>query len=128
MHMAWVRAVCGRLKSDYRSSASIVYNNFPWPESIDKQRANIETAAQGVLDAKSEFQSATLSDLYDPLAMPAGLLKAHQVLDRAVDSAYGKTAWKSESERVVFLFGLYEKVTTMFATAKAARKRRRVAS
>jgi hypothetical protein len=126
MHMAWVRAVCGRLKSDYRYSAGIVYNNFPWPEPTEKQRAAIEKAAQGVLDARAQFPDSSLADLYDPLAMPPPLVKAHQVLDHVVDAAYGKTSFQSEAERVAFLFGLYEKLTSMFPTEKkAARKRRK---
>src|SRR3546814_8496009 len=89
MHMAWLRNVGGRLKSDYRYSAGIVYNNFPWPEAVDdKYRTAIETAAQSVLDARAKFPDATLADLYDPLTMPPALVKAHQQLDKAVDAAY----------------------------------------
>lgn len=123
MHMAWVRGVAGRLKSDYRYSASIVYNNFPWPTATDKQRASIEAAAQGVLDVRATFAGASYADLYQPLSMPASLVRAHQAVDRAVDAAYGKTAWKGEAERVAFLFGLYEKLTTMFVIAKTSRRR-----
>lgn len=111
MHMAWTRAVCGRLKSDYQYSAGIVYNNYPWPDPTEKQQAAIETAAQGVLDARAHFPSATLADLYDPLTMPPELVKAHQTLDRSVDAAYGKTAFKSEAERVAFLFERYQQLT-----------------
>lgn len=125
MHMAWVRSVCGRLESRYRYSKDIVYNNFPWPELTDKQRAAIETAAQGVLDARAKFPESSLADLYDPLAMPPELVKAHQALDRAVDAAYGKTNFQSEAERVAFLFGLYEKLTSMFPAEKKAGRRRR---
>ena len=125
MHMAWVRAVCGRLKSDYRYSAGIVYNNFPWPEPTDKQRTAIEQAAQGVLDARAQFPESSLADLYDPLAMPPDLVKAHQTLDHAVDVAYGKTSFQSEAERVAFLFGLYEKLTSMFPTEKKVVRKRR---
>jgi hypothetical protein len=119
MHMAWVRAVCGRLKSDYRYSAGIVYNNFPWPDPSDKQRAAIETAAQTVLDARAQFPNATLADLYDPLTMPPELLKAHQALDRAVDAAYGVKGFKSEAERVAFLFERYQALTSLLPEAKA---------
>jgi len=112
MHMAWTRAVCGRLESRYRYSAGIVYNNFPWPSPTDKQRHAIEAAAQGVLDARSDYPGASLADLYDPLSMPANLLKAHQNLDRAVDAAYGvrsaSSRWKTEAERVGFLFETYQ--------------------
>jgi hypothetical protein len=107
MSMAWVRSVCGRLKSDYRYSAGIVYNNFPWPEPTEKQRAAIEAAAQGVLNARAKFPDSTLADLYDPLTMPPELVEAHRVLDRAVDAAYGKSSFGSEAERVSFLFDRY---------------------
>lgn len=110
MHMTWMRAVCGRMKSDYQYSAGIVYNNFPWPEPTGKQQAVIEAAAQGVLDARAKFPISTLADLYDPLTMPPGLVKAHQALDRAVDAAYGKTAFKTEAERVAFLFERYQQL------------------
>ena len=111
MHNAWMRAVCGRLKSDYRYSAGIVYNNFPWPEPSDIQQATIEAAAQGVLDARAKFPTSTLADLYDPLTMPPELVKAHQALDRAVDVAYGKTNFKTEAERVAFLFVRYKQLS-----------------
>jgi len=123
MHNAWMRTVCGRLKSDYRYSAGIVYNNFPWPENpTEKQRQAIETAAQNVLDARDKFPGSSLADLYDPLTMPPVLLKAHQTLDRAVDAAYGKTNFKSEAERVAFLFELYSKYTSLFAQEKSKRQ------
>jgi hypothetical protein len=88
VHMAWMRAVCGRLKSDYRYSGSIVYNNFPWPDATDLQKANIEKSAQTVLDARAKFPDNSLADLYDPLTMPPELLKAHQTLDRNVMKLY----------------------------------------
>jgi len=123
MHMAWLRNVGGRLKSDYRYSAGIVYNNFPWPEPLDaKARAAIEAAAQGVLDARAQFPGSTLADLYDPLTMPPALVKAHQQLDRAVDAAYvavEKTAGRkppklgSDAERVAFLFERYQALTSL---------------
>jgi len=100
MHMAWVRAVCGRLESRYRYSAGIVYNNYPWPESAtEKQRAAVEAAAQAVLDARAQYPTATLADLYDPLTMPAPLLKAHQALDRAVDRCYRPEPFASDRHR-----------------------------
>lgn len=112
LHMAWVKAVCGRLKSDYRYSKDIVYNNFPWPENPSaKHTQAIEEAAQAVLDARVQFPDSTLADLYDPLTMPPALLKAHQALDKAVDAAYGKTNFKSEAERVAFLFERYQVLT-----------------
>ncbi|MBW6511636.1 MAG: hypothetical protein K0A93_05890 [Desulfuromonadaceae bacterium] len=117
MHNSWMRAVCGRLKSDYRYSSGIVYNNFPWPTPTEKQQATIEAAAQSVLDARAQFPNATLADLYDPLTMPSPLVKAHQTLDRAVDAAYGKTTFKSEAERVAFLFERYQQLVAPLATA-----------
>lgn len=114
MHMDWMRVVCGRMKSDYQYSVSIVYNNFPWPESAtNDQRTKVEECAQAVLDARQGHldNGATLADLYDPLYMPAPLLKAHQNLDRAVDRCYRKEKFDTERERVEFLFGLYEALT-----------------
>lgn len=110
MHNAWTRTVCGRLKSDYRYSAGIVYNNFPWPENPkDSQKQAIVNGAQAVLDAREQFPDSSLADLYDPLTMPPVLLKAHNKLDKAVDAAYGKTKFATEADRVAFLFELYEK-------------------
>jgi len=109
MHMSWVRHVCGRLKSDYRYSKDIVYNNFPWPENPNEEKVKaIESAAQEVLDVRAKYTDSSLADLYDPLTMPADLVKAHQNLDRAVDAAYGKRTFNSSAERMEFLFGLYE--------------------
>jgi hypothetical protein len=110
MHMAWVKNICGRLKSDYRYSKDIVYNNYPWPENpSDKQVKAIEIAAQNVLDARAQFPNSSLADLYDPLTMPPALIKAHNALDKAVDLAYRPQAFTSEANRMVFLFELYEK-------------------
>jgi len=109
MHMAWTRYVCGRLKSDYRYSKDIVYNNFPFPNPTEKQKAEIEKFSQEVLDARLKFPTSSLADLYDPLAMPKDLLKAHQKLDKAVESAYGRT-FDNDSERVAYLFELYQKL------------------
>ncbi|MGR3913114.1 MAG: class I SAM-dependent DNA methyltransferase, partial [Gammaproteobacteria bacterium] len=112
MHMAWMRAVCGRLGSGYRYSASIVYNNFPWPKNpAAKQTADIKSAAQAVLNARALFPDSTLADLYDPAAMPPRLLKAHQKLDKAVDRAYRPAAFPTEAARVAFLFDLYRQYT-----------------
>ncbi len=124
MHMAWVRAVCGRLKSDYRYSAGIVYNNFPWPDAPDdKARQAIEAAAQAVLDARAQFPDATLADLCDPLTMPPVLLKAHQKLNAAVDRAYGKTSFKNDAERVAFLFQRYQALTSLLPAAPTKSRR-----
>jgi len=126
MHMAWTRQVCGRIKGDYRYSNKIVYNNFPWPENpTEKQKQAIETAAQGVLDARAQFPNSSLADLYDPLTMPPVLLKAHQTLDRAVDAAYGKTNFQTEAQRVAFLFELYQRYTSLFATEKPKRRNKK---
>ncbi len=127
MHMAWVRYVCGRLKSDYRYSAGIVYNNYPWPQSVtDKQRSAVETAAQAVLNARAQYPTSTLADLYDPLTMPAPLLQAHQALDRAVDRCYRPEPFPSDRHRVEYLFALYEKLTApLVAAAKPTRKGRK---
>src|SRR3989344_3215486 len=113
MHMAWLRQVCGRMKSDYRYSNELVYNNFPWPENpTNEQKKTIDTAAQAVLDARRQFPAATLADLYDTETMPKALLNAHQVLDRAVDHCYGAKKFASESARLEFLFALYEKYSS----------------
>jgi hypothetical protein len=122
MHNAFMRFTCGRLKSDFRYSNTIVYNNYPWPgfagEALsDKHRKAIEQAAQCVLDARAQFASSSLADLYDPLTMPPALLKAHQKLDAAVDAAYqpsgGKKSYTSDAERVAFLFELYQPITSL---------------
>ncbi len=113
IHMAWVKQVCGRMKSDYRYSNKLVYNNFAWPESpTDKQKANVEAKAQAVLDARAEHPNSSLADLYDPLTMPPNLSKAHNELDRAVELCYRPKAFTSDRERVEFLFELYEKITS----------------
>jgi hypothetical protein len=130
MHMAWVRTVCGRLKSDFRYTNEIVYNNFPWPvDATDAQRAAIAKAAQGVLDARAAFPDATLADLYDPLSAPPALVKAHQALDRTVDAAYvssgGKKTWASDAERVAFLFELYQRMTSLLPAVSAPKKRKK---
>jgi hypothetical protein len=114
MHMSWMRTVCGRIKSDYRYSAIIVYNNFPWPlNPSDKKKKVIEEKAQAVLDARNQFPDSTLADLYNPLTMPPALSKAHQALDKAVDGAYGRKVFKTEAERVAFLFELYQQYTCL---------------
>lgn len=134
MHMAWVRNVCGRLKSDFRYSKDIVYNNFPWPDiADDKNRIAIEIAAQGVLDARTKFPDSTLADLYDFLTMPSILVKAHQQLDKAVDAAYlidersaGRKPPKlsTDAERVSFLFERYQALTSLLPAAKSATTKR----
>ena len=110
VHMAWMRVVCGRLKSDYRYSASIVYNNFPWPTPTEAQKAKIEQTAQAILDARNKFPDCSLADLYDEAAMPPDLRKAHQENDRTVMAAYGFNIKMSESECVAELFKMYQKM------------------
>ena len=132
------------MKSDFRYSKDIVYNNFPWPEIPENSKKNpplapahkaqaaIEIAAQGVLDARAQFQQgehpASLADLYDPLTMPPALLRAHQKLDAAVDAAYalcgGKKTWKNDAERVAFLFERYQRITSLL-TASQPKPRKR---
>ncbi|BCB26248.1 methylase [Sulfurimicrobium lacus] len=147
MHMAWLGTVGGHLKSDFRYSGSMVYNTFPWPDLPSPpaplppagegskspspvggggvgERGRIETAAQAVLDARAQFPDASLADLYDPLTMPPALLKAHQALDKAVDAAYGKTGFKSEAERVAFLFERYQKITSLLPSASSEKTRK----
>lgn len=126
MHMAWVRAVCGRLESRYRYSAGIVYNNFPWPqEPAQGQIASIAQAAKAVLDARAAYPDSTLAELYDPAMMPAPLATAHQALDRAVDAAYGKKGFKSDADRVAFLFQRYQEITSLLPSQKAKKAARR---
>jgi hypothetical protein len=124
MHMAWVKAVCGRLKSDFRYSKDIVYNNYPWPDNPSDNRVEaIETAAQKVLDTRLQFPNSSLADLYDPLTMPPALVKAHNELDKAVDLAYRPQPFTSEANRMVFLFELYEKYTADLFTKEKPKKK-----
>jgi len=111
VHMAWIRSVCGRLKSDYRYSKDIVYNNFLWPEATNEQKEQVEKLAQVVLDARANYPDSSLADLYDPLAMPPELLKAHQNLDRAVMKLYGfSVKGFSEADCVAALMERYQKL------------------
>jgi len=139
-----------RFKSDYRYSKDIVYNNFPWPEiqansnspqpplkvrggeakpggvmPNDKLVAAIEAAAQSVLDARAAHPDSSLADLYDPVAMPPDLRKAHQTLDKAVDAAYERKNFSSDAERVAFLFELYHKYTSLLPSPEKPVKRRK---
>ena len=112
VHMAWMRAVCGRLKSDYSYSINVVYNNFPWPTPTEQQKAKIEQTAKAILDARALYPDSSLADLYDDLTMPPELRKAHQANDRAVMDAYGfikgTAARTSESACVAELMKLYQ--------------------
>ncbi len=112
VHMAWMRTVCGRLKSDYRYSKDIVYNNFPWPTPTDAQKAAIEHTAQAILDARALYPDCSLADLYDEVTMPVELRRAHQANDKAVMQAYG--FWgsvKTESDCVARLMEMYAGMT-----------------
>jgi hypothetical protein len=125
-HMTWVKTVCGRLKSDYRYSNTIVYNNFPWPENpTEKQIKVIEEKAQQVLDSRLSYPNSSLADLYNPLTMPPTLTKAHNELDKAVDLAYRRTPFTSEANRMVYLFELYEKYTADLFTKEKVNKSRK---
>ncbi|MEI6234788.1 MAG: DNA methyltransferase [Planctomycetota bacterium] len=127
MHMAWVRVVCGRIKSDYRYSSNLVYNNFPWPENVtEKHKTAIETAAEHVLAVRTQCleMGSTLAEIYNPLAMPPKLVKAHAKLDAAVDKAYPKAPFENDQQRIELLFYLYEKLTSPLLPV-ASKKRRR---
>lgn len=108
IHMAWTKVVCGRMKSDYRYSKDIVYNNFPWPKPTEKQKAKIEETAQAVLNARALYPDCSLADLYDETAMPLELRKAHQANDYAVMQAYGFDSKMTENEIVAELFRMYK--------------------
>lgn len=113
VHMAWMRAVCGRLKSDYRYSKDIVYNNFPWCNPTDTQKARIEQTAQGILDARALYPDSSLADLYDELTMPPELRRAHRQNDRAVMQAYGfDVKTMTESSCVAELMKLYRQMVS----------------
>jgi len=129
MHMAWMRTTAGRMKSDYSYTNQITYNNFPWPDCRSGALAaknagdnrdegvaptnRVELAAQAVLDARAVHTNASLADLYDPLTMPANLLKAHQQLDKAVDAAYNYKGANTDAARVAFLFERYQAITSL---------------
>ena len=111
LHMAWVRVVCGRMKSDYSYSAAVVYNNFPWPSPTEEQKTKIEQTAQGVLNARDLFPECTLAELYNPMTMPIELRRAHRANDAAVLEAYGFPKDATESDIVARLFKMYEELT-----------------
>ncbi len=120
MHMAWVKTVCGRLKSDFRYSKDIVYNNYPFPQQASEaHKKKVEEAAQLVLDTRAKYTNSSLADLYDPLSTPPDLVKAHQQLDKAVDLCYRPQGFINELARIEYLFGLYEQITApMFKVEK----------
>ena len=126
MHMAWLRHIGGRLKSDYRYSIGLVYNTFPLPPGFaDANTSALEPLAQAVLHARAAHAGATLADLYDPDLMPPNLRRAHQALDRAVDRLYRRKRFTSERERVEYLFALYERMQAPLAAEAAVKPRAR---
>lgn len=137
MHNAWMRTTCGRLKSDYRYSNTIVYNNFPWPEIPPSPPLTkggsaprggilaIEAAAQAILDARALYPESSLADLYDPLTMPPELVKAHTALDKAVDAAYQYKGSKDDAARVAFLFERYQQLTSLLPVTPVKKSRKK---
>jgi hypothetical protein len=125
-HMSWLKHIGGRLKNDYRYSAGLVLNTFPWPSASDQQRGKIESLAQAVLDVRASFKSSTLADLYDPDVMPPELRKAHHALDVAVDRLYRRPSFSGDRERVEHLFTLYEQmISPLTATTKQKKGKQR---
>ena len=128
VHMAWMRAVCGRLKSDYRYSKDVVYNNFPWPKLNDQQKSKIEHTAQAILDARALYPESCMAELYDEVLMPPELRKAHQDNDKAVMQAYGFTkdhpAFSSESACVAELMKMYQQKVQELEQQEATKKKK----
>ena len=124
MHMAWMRAITGRLESRYMYSVGVVYNTFPWPEASPAQRTKIEALAQGILDARSGHPTSSLADLYDPDTMPGNLRKAHAALDTAVDRLYRPAPFASDRDRVEHLFGRYEALVNPLERLGIAKNKR----
>jgi hypothetical protein len=125
MHMSWVRYTCGRLENRYRYSKDLVYNNYPWPENpSEKQKAKVEDAANKILNVREEFPENSLADLYDPVLMPPILVKAHQELDKAVDLCYRPQPFTSDTNRIEYLFELYDKYTNPLIPENDRRERR----
>ena len=130
MHFVWMKYTGGRLESRFQYSSRIVYNNFPWPKTgSDEAQTPIVRAAQGVLDARRKYPGSSLSDLYDAVAMPPDLTRAHQTLDKAVEMAYlagsGRKGFSSDADRVAFLFDLYQKYTSLLLGSESAKPRRK---
>jgi type I restriction-modification system DNA methylase subunit len=124
MHMAWVRIICGRIKSDFRYSNTIVYNNFVWDVNRTEEcQIALTTSAQTILDARNLHPNASLADLYDPLTMPVELVKAHQANNKAVDEAYGYKGGDDDASRVAFLFKRYEELTSLLPATVVKKKR-----
>ena len=111
MHMVWVRAVAGRLKTDYRYSATLCYNTFPFPDITDKQKKNIEYYVNNILAEREKHSDKTMAELYDPDKMPQGLREAHHSLDIAIEKCYRATPFESDEKRLEHLFKRYEIMT-----------------
>ena len=128
MHMAWMRVVTGRMKSDYMYSVAVVYNTFPTPPGFatgKQDLSRLELTARAVLDARAAHPDATLTDLYDPNLMPLNLRRAHQTLDRAVNRLYRRTGFASERERMEHLFMLYERMYEPLRAGTITKPKRR---
>ena len=124
IHMAWVRVVCGRIKSDFRYSNTIVYNNFVWMNQLDDaQLIELNKSAQAILDARNLYPNSSLADLYDPITMPPELVKAHELNNKTVDKAYGYKGADDDASRVAYLFRLYEKQTSLLPPTTVKKKR-----
>ncbi|GAB7265799.1 hypothetical protein DZJ_23490 [Dickeya ananatis] len=128
MHNDWMRLVAGRLKSDYRYSASVVYNPFPWPEVAAIQRKEIEVLAEDVILIREEFPGHTLAELYDPDKMPSKLLTAHQALDTAVDRLYRERPFKDAADRLSCLLARYEALTQKLTVTQAKPRKSRTSA
>ena len=125
IHMAWMRTIGGRTKSDYQYTNTVVYNTFPWPDLTDKAKATLTKTGQAILDARDNHPGATLADLYDPDTMPPDLRKAHRANDLAVDKLYRQKPFESERERVEFLFARYEELRAPLIKAKTKKRRKK---
>jgi hypothetical protein len=127
MHMVWVSVVAGRLKTDYRYSSVLCYNNFPFPEISNKQKENLNLYVFAILDERAKYPSKTLAQLYNPDTVPAGLKKAHQELDEAIEKCYRLQPFKNDTERLEYLFKLYEEMInkdTLFQKEKKTKKKK----
>ena len=124
VHNAWMRAVCGRLETRYQYSGAVVYNNFPWPNPTPEQKKKIEETAQAILDARALYPDCSLADLYDEIAMPPELRKAHQANDKAVMQAYGfDVKTMTESTCVAELMKMYQEMTNKSVETEAVCKK-----
>ena len=125
IHMTWVKYTCGRIKSDFRYSNEMVYNNYPWPkEPSKKNQHKVEEKAQKVLNIRAEFTESSLADLYHPVSMPPKLAKAHQELDKAVDLCYRPQAFTNENSIIEYLFDLYDQYTAPLLNEKKTTKKK----